>query len=88
MEIVRNNKGGQKCFNGFMYNQQNSTQNAIYWRCTKFNSGCSGRLKTDLAISLSDILSDHNHESDTSKVNATKARAEMKRLATESEENV
>ena len=79
MEIIKNIKGGEKlCFEGFMYNKHISKETAIYWRCTKHNSGCKGRLSTSPTKENPRLLSHHNHPGDQRVVDVAKVRCDMK----------
>ena len=87
MELITNNKGGQKlCYKGYMYNKQRESDTACYWRCSEAYGGCKGRIKSTLNMQSLDLLSDHNHDPDQKNVEVTKARSQMKRLASTTDE--
>ena len=66
MEIIKNNRGGQKlCINGFTYTKQFTRKTYIRWECSHrrlFN--CNGSVTTDLAVG--DIINtiEHSHDQD------------------------
>ena len=82
MEFIKNTKGGSKlCLNGFMYNKHVEKEILIYWRCTKHNLGCKGRLRTSVDNDHPNMTSGHNHDPDQATIDVAKARATMKQEA-------
>ena len=85
MEVIRSNKGGLKlCYEQYMYTKKSASKSSIFWTCTNRTSGCSGSLRTNLDIT--DVVrgTDHDHPPNELKISVVKVRAEMKRLATQS----
>ena len=76
MEIIKTNRGGQKlCYQGHMYVKKKSQKSSVVWECSKRKSiGCSGSLKSDLAVSEILQVKPHSHGGDQATVDAEKAR--------------
>ena len=66
MEVIRNNKGGEKLsYKGYMYTKKSSSATTKRWECSRRSAfGCNGKITTNLE--MSDIISsiEHNHERD------------------------
>ncbi|XP_076049608.1 uncharacterized protein LOC143030340 [Oratosquilla oratoria] len=79
MEMIKNNKGGQKlCYDGYMYTKKSVNKTSIRWECSRRKAmKCSATLYTDLDISIEIKGTKHSHNSNTAKVDATKARVQM-----------
>ena len=58
MEVIRNNKGGQKlCLHGYMYVKKKSKNDWIRWQCSQQTSlKCKGAITTDANVSLSKVI--------------------------------
>ena len=74
IEVIRNNKGGEKlCYNGYMYTEKSTSGTTKRWECSRRSvSSCNGKITTNLEVS--DIISskEHNHERDEGSVEAAK----------------
>jgi len=58
MEIIRNNKGGDKlCLNGYMYVKKATKKNRVRWQCSMRDSkACKGAATTSLEVRIWIIL--------------------------------
>ena len=70
-----------------MYTQKSNRQNHIWWTCVQCRSlHCKGSLKTSLTLDTPVSGASHNHDSDPASVCVTKAKANLKSLATQTRE--
>lgn len=86
LEIITTERGGQKiCFGGFLYTKKHVAKSVdkITWRCVKRASlNCTAILKTTKSHTEPEVVSDHNHLSDTVGCEVERTRQAMKRKAT------
>ncbi|XP_066950862.1 uncharacterized protein [Macrobrachium rosenbergii] len=79
MEVIRNNKGGEKlCYKGYMYTKKSTSATTMRWECSRKSAfGCNGKITTNLAIS--DVISiiEHNHAGDEGSVEAAKVHTTL-----------
>ncbi|ESO12394.1 hypothetical protein HELRODRAFT_158911 [Helobdella robusta] len=83
MEIIENNKGGQKlCLEGYMYTKKLSRGATIRWQCSRktfFN--CLGAISTNIEITEIKCLKEHNYVSEPEEIAKAKVLNEMKKTA-------
>ncbi|XP_068204568.1 uncharacterized protein [Palaemon carinicauda] len=74
MEVIRNNKGGEKlCYNGYIYTKKSASKTTKRWECSRRSAlNCNGIITTNLEVSAIISSKDHNHELDEGSVEAAK----------------
>ena len=77
MELIRNNKGGEKlCHDGYMYTKKSVSATTKRWECAQrkaFNN-CKGKIVTNLEATEPVSVIEHNHEPDAGMIEYTKLR--------------
>ncbi|XP_063860926.1 uncharacterized protein LOC135101224 [Scylla paramamosain] len=85
LEVTTSNRGEQKiCLDGFMYTKKHVAKSVdeIVFRCVKRASlKCPGILKTTKSLGNPEVVTSHNHLSDTVGCQVEQARQGMKRKA-------
>ena len=82
MEIIPSNRGGQKLlFEGYMYTKQHERLSGTRWKCVERDGKCPGAVRTNGIVGAPVVLGEHNHLPSEEKINVTKARESMKRIA-------
>ena len=58
IELIRNNKGGQKlCFAGHTYTKKSTSKTSLRWECSQRKAfKCKGALLTDLEVCFRKII--------------------------------
>ena len=89
MEVITSNKGGQKILlNGYMYTKKVTRLTGIWWSCVCARTlGCKGTAKTSLVVDNPQTGMTHNHDSNATIAEATKAKVNMKKLAMATQES-
>lgn len=84
MEIIKNNRGGEKlCLDGFMFTKKNTKKSTIRWECSERRAlSCKGSLTTDLNVEIAKGNTEHSHPPNNSKVEAIKLMSTIKQNAT------
>ena len=82
VQIIESNRGGKIALHdGHSYNQKQSTNNCIHWRCTKYYKlKCPAILKTKNETVI-ETKGTHNHECDPGECKAKKVVNQIKRRA-------
>ena len=79
ISFVQTKRGKEKvCYGGFYYTKNNSTKNAIYWRCV--NRKCPGRLILSPNAKVMKS-SEHNHVNSIEKIHVLRAHEKIKEKA-------
>ena len=86
MEVIRSKRGGLKlCYEGFMYTKKHEAKNLdqITWRCVEREPPrkCLAILRTTKANEQPDLMKEHNHPPNETKVGVAKIRHDMKSRA-------
>ena len=83
MEIIKNNKGGEKlCYGGYSYTKKATTLSTKRWECTKRKAfSCNGKVITDFQILTIISFKDHNHLPDLTAIKCAKVHTNMKENA-------
>ena len=84
MEVIKNNKGGEKLYNeGFLYTKKPTSKTTIRWECSiRGTVNCNGKVTTDVAITRIISSIDHtNHDRDANAVQVAKKKLELKKRA-------
>ena len=86
VQIKESNRGGKiELHNGHSYNQKQSTNNCIHWRCTKYYElKCPATLKTKNETVI-ETKGTHNHERDPGECKAKEVVNQIKRRTEYSE---
>jgi len=81
MEFIRSQKGGQLLLNdGFIDREaRTNADGSISWRCLE--KICRGRIREQGDHTL--LVTEHNHATDTARVNAEKCKSHMREIANE-----
>ena len=76
MEIIRNNKGGDKlCYDGYMYTRKSASDVHIRWECTRRKAyNCNGKVKTDIDVTAVTSTTEHNHGQNFGSIEFLKVR--------------
>ena len=76
MELIRNNKGGEKlCHNGYMYTKKSVSKTTKRWECARRKAfNCSGKIVTNLDVNETLKFIEHNHGQDDGMIEFTKLR--------------
>ena len=80
MEIIQNNKGGNKlCYAGYLYTRKAKSKNTIRWECSQRSGlSCKGAISTNHDVDIVISTKEHNHDPSPNTTSVVKLRQQIK----------